>query len=183
MSDSNERSLVWTLAQRAVRGMPSLSFSSGSNMPRATASSRLLSAMMGKGSSPPSHSTPLYARMSWLARRHVQRHLSPNILNTLLHASVRYLVSRTQPRHLGPSAVVLQAVHGQGDHLDLPLAELAAQPCGSAQLCGADGSVVPGVREQDPPPRTQTRACLQTEASAYVLLSHRQKKKAAQTLF
>lgn len=38
------------LTQRAVRGIPSLSSSSGSSMPSLTASSLLSSAMMGKGS-------------------------------------------------------------------------------------------------------------------------------------
>lgn len=61
------RKITWvgTLAQRAVRGRPSPSCSSGSSMPRASASSRLRSVMMGKGSSPHSRSSPLYARMSW----------------------------------------------------------------------------------------------------------------------
>lgn len=69
------------LAQRAVSGMPSLSFSSGSSMPRATASSRLLSAMMGKGSSQLPLSSQLYARMSWLA----YRCLSPNTFSLFRH--------------------------------------------------------------------------------------------------
>lgn len=56
--------IVKTLTQRAVSGRPSLSFASGSSMPRATASSRLLSAMMGKGSEQQSDSSQLYARMS-----------------------------------------------------------------------------------------------------------------------
>lgn len=54
--------------------MPSLSFSSGSSMPRATANSRLLSAMMGKGSEQQADSSQLYARISWLGERHI-RHL------------------------------------------------------------------------------------------------------------
>lgn len=49
--------------------------------------------------------------------------------------------------------VVLQTVDGEGNHFDLPLAELAAQPCSSAQLRGADRCVVRGVGEQDSPPR------------------------------
>ena len=42
-----------TLTQRAVRGIPSLSISSGSNMPSWTESTLLSSAMMGKGSGVP----------------------------------------------------------------------------------------------------------------------------------
>lgn len=61
------------------------------------------------------------------------------------------------PPDLGPALVVLQAVDGQGDHFDPPFAELAAQPCSSAQLCGADRGVVSGVGEQDRPPGTKRR--------------------------
>lgn len=54
---------------------------------------------------------------------------------------------------LGPASVVLQTVDGEGNHFDLALAELAAQPRSSAQLGGADGGVVSRVGEQDSPPR------------------------------
>ena len=51
--------------------------------------------------------------------------------------------------------VVLHTVDGQADHFDVASAELAAQPGSSAQLCGAHGSVVSGVREQDAPSRDE----------------------------
>lgn len=51
------------LTTRAVRGMPSLSRSSGSSMPSFTASSRFASAIIGKGSFS-SGCPPLYALMS-----------------------------------------------------------------------------------------------------------------------
>lgn len=58
-TNSKNKCVFMFLTQRAVRGMPSLSFSSGSSMPRATASSRLLSAMMGKGSEQQADSSQL----------------------------------------------------------------------------------------------------------------------------
>lgn len=65
----------------------------------------------------------------------------------------RCVVSRQllQLPHLGPAVVILQAVDGQGDHLDVPFAELAAQPGSSTQLRGAHRGVVSGVGEQDSP--------------------------------
>lgn len=54
--------------------------------------------------------------------------------------------------HLGPAVVILQAVHGQGDHFDAALAELWTEPGSSTQLRGAHRGVVPGVGEEDSPP-------------------------------
>lgn len=47
--------------------------------------------------------------------------------------------------------VFLDTIDGQTDHLHAAFSELRTQRDGSPQLGGADGSVVPRVREQDAP--------------------------------
>lgn len=53
--------------------------------------------------------------------------------------------------YLAPAVMVLDAVDGQADHLDVALRELRTQ-CGCpSELGGADRRVVQRVREQDTP--------------------------------
>lgn len=108
----NSGSLIWRRTQRAVSGMPSLSFSSGSNMPRATASSPLLSAMMGKGSAQLADSSQLYARMSWLVQRHKPLNCSQILsYRNILH-SVIFMIRQVP----GGKRVVQHCAHSRGEN-------------------------------------------------------------------
>lgn len=61
-------------------------------------------------------------------------------------------LNAAQSCYLAPGEVVLDAVDGERDHLDVALAELGRQLGRPAQLRGAHRGEIPRVGEQDAPP-------------------------------